>query len=59
MRRGIGRGLQTPQGKKGNLYAVIKITAPQNLSSDEKELYEKLNKLSSYNPREKLDKYKN
>ncbi len=52
-----GKGLQTPQGKKGNLYAVIKIVAPSKLTSEEKELYEKLNKLSDYNPREELDKY--
>ncbi len=41
-----GKGLKQPGGARGDLYAVAKIVVPQQLSDQEKELYEQLAKLS-------------
>ncbi|QHI70107.1 DnaJ C-terminal domain-containing protein [Tichowtungia aerotolerans] len=41
-----GKGLKKPGGDRGDLYAVAKVVVPQPPSPKEKELYEKLNKLS-------------
>ena len=47
-----GRGLPTaPPGKRGDFYAVISIQAPTRLTSEEKILWERLAKESTFNPR--------
>jgi curved DNA-binding protein len=45
------RGLPKPGGGEGDLYAVAKIVNPPELGHNEKELYEKLAKASTFNPR--------
>jgi len=37
-----GRGLPKPRGGAGDLYAVVQIVVPQNLSERERELYGQL-----------------
>lgn len=44
-------GYEDMSGSKGDLYMEVNIVNPPKISSEEKELYEKLKELSSYNPR--------
>jgi len=46
-----GKGLPLPGGGHGDLYCVLQIVTPSVLSDREKELYDELAKLSSFNPR--------
>jgi curved DNA-binding protein len=46
-----GKGLGAKGKDRGDLYAIIRIVVPKNLSSREKELFEELSKTSSFNPR--------
>ncbi len=46
-----GRGLPKPKGGHGDLYCVLQIVTPTALSEREKQLYEELGRLSSFNPR--------
>jgi curved DNA-binding protein len=46
-----GKGLPLPGGGHGDLYCVLQIVTPSVLSDREKQLYEELAKLSSFNPR--------
>ena len=46
-----GKGYKDGQGGRGDLIAEIKIVVPKSLSDEEKEIYEKLNKISTFNPR--------
>lgn len=46
-----GRGMPCSRGAGGDLYAVVKIMVPKRLSQQEKELFERLREVSSYNPR--------
>ena len=46
-----GKGLGGGKDPLGDLYAIVKIIVPKNLSSKEKELYQELEKVSSYDPR--------
>jgi curved DNA-binding protein len=46
-----GKGLSPKSGPPGDLYAVVRITVPKELSSRERELFEKLAQTSSFNPR--------
>jgi curved DNA-binding protein len=46
-----GKGLTRRSGGQGDLYAVIRIVVPSSLSSREKELYEELSRVSSFQPR--------
>jgi len=46
-----GRGLPTPKGGHGDLYCVLQIVTPTVLSDREKQLYQELRQLSSFNPR--------
>ena len=39
-------------GNRGDLVAEIKIVVPKKISEQEKELYEKLEQISKFNPRE-------
>jgi curved DNA-binding protein len=41
-----GKGLPRPQGGSGDLYAVLSIAVPRNLSEQEKRLYEALRELA-------------
>ncbi|WP_461834718.1 DnaJ C-terminal domain-containing protein [Desulfothermus sp.] len=44
--KGLGRG-----AKKGDFFARVQIKVPKNLSPRERELFEELKKISSFNPR--------
>ena len=46
-----GKGYKNGQGGRGDLIAEVKIVVPQQLTKEEKEIYEKLNKISTFNPR--------
>jgi curved DNA-binding protein len=45
-----GKGYPDPRGGAGDLYAEIRIAVPENLSPEEKELFEKLAQVSSFTP---------
>lgn len=45
------KGYQDGKGGRGDLIAEIKIMVPKILGEEEKSLYEKLKKISKYNPR--------
>ncbi|MEA2500293.1 MAG: curved DNA-binding protein [Actinomycetota bacterium] len=46
-----GRGLPNPRGKPGDLYAEAKIVVPPRLEPKERELFEQLASVSSFDPR--------
>ena len=46
-----GRGLANGRGGRGDLYAVVHIDMPTSLSERERELYQELARVSSFNPR--------
>lgn len=46
------KGYKDREGSKGDLVAEVKIVVPKNISEEEKSLYEKLQQVSSFNPRE-------
>jgi curved DNA-binding protein len=46
-----GKGLPNPKGKPGDLYAEVKIMVPRKLSDEERELFEKLARVSDFDPR--------
>jgi curved DNA-binding protein len=45
------RGLPTPDGSAGDLYAVVRIEVPKTVTPRERELYEELARVSNFNPR--------
>lgn len=45
------RGLPTPTGEKGNLYAIVSIVVPTVLSEQERQLFQQLADQSTFNPR--------
>lgn len=45
------KGYPDGNGSRGDLIAEIKIMVPKSLTQQEKEIFEKLNKISSFNPR--------
>ena len=45
------KGLAKQKNGKGNLYATLKIVMPATLTQEEKELFEKLQKTSKFDPR--------
>jgi curved DNA-binding protein len=49
-----GRGLPNGQsgGERGDLYAVVNVQLPQQLSDEERALWEKLSRVSRFNPRQ-------
>ncbi len=51
-----GKGLPTPDGAHGDLYAVVQVVTPSTLTPKERELYEQLGRLSTFNPREHFDR---
>jgi curved DNA-binding protein len=46
-----GKGLPTPGGGAGDLYAVLSVAVPGTLTEREKTLYEELRQASRFNPR--------
>jgi curved DNA-binding protein len=46
-----GEGLPDPQGRHGDLYAVVKIRVPKTLSDAERALFEQLAAASHFDPR--------
>ncbi len=45
------KGLPSPRGKAGDLYATVKVMVPQKLTKEERELFEQLASVSSFDPR--------
>ena len=50
-----GRGLPRPHGSAGDLYAVVQIMVPAELSARERELYEQMRQASTLNPRRHME----
>jgi curved DNA-binding protein len=47
-----GRGLpKSRSGERGDLYAVVNVRLPQQVSDEERALWEKLSRISRFNPR--------
>jgi curved DNA-binding protein len=47
-----GQGMPNPRGAPGDLYADVKVMVPRTVSDRERELFEELSRVSSFNPRE-------
>ncbi|MDB6024901.1 MAG: molecular chaperone DnaJ [Verrucomicrobiales bacterium] len=48
-----GRGLRKgPSGERGDLYVVVNVQLPKQLTEEERRLWEQLSKVSRFNPRE-------
>ena len=49
-----GRGLPKAQrgGERGDLYVAVNVQLPQQLSDEERALWEKLSRVSRFNPRQ-------
>jgi len=45
------RGLPTPRGGEGDLFAIVQIVVPTVVSEPERALYEQLAEHSAFNPR--------
>lgn len=45
------KGYKYADGQRGNLITEIKVVVPQKLTDEEKGLFEKLNQISNFNPR--------
>ncbi len=50
-----GKGWRQPTDRRSDLMVKLKIVTPKNLSQTEKEYYQKLSSVSSYNPRQSLE----
>ena len=46
-----GKGFKSKNKTQGDLIAEVKIMVPKQLEEEEKKLFEKLNKVSKFNPR--------
>lgn len=46
-----GKGYKDGKGSRGDLIAEVKIMVPKKLTNEEKEIFEELNHISSFNPR--------
>ncbi|AFZ46503.1 heat shock protein DnaJ domain protein [Cyanobacterium stanieri PCC 7202] len=53
-----GKGWSSAKGNRGDLLVRVAIATPVNINNQEKEYYQKIKEISSYNPREKLDNIK-
>lgn len=49
------RGLPSAEGKRGDLYLLLRVVMPRAVSAAERELYERLGRLSRFNPRLDLE----
>lgn len=47
------KGYQNKEGARGDLIAEIKVVVPKKLTKQEREMFEKLNEISNFNPRKK------
>lgn len=47
------KGYKKTGGERGNLLAEVKVMTPKELTPEEKKVFEKLNKISNFNPRNK------
>jgi curved DNA-binding protein len=50
-----GKGWQSPKGKRSDQIVKLKIVTPKELTSQEKDCYEKLRQASSFHPRRSLE----
>ena len=50
-----GKGYKKASGTRGDLVAEIKIMIPKKLTEEEKNMFEKLNEISNFNPRSMND----
>jgi curved DNA-binding protein len=48
-----GQGMPGSDGKRGDLFAVVKIMVPKRLTDEERELFERLAEVSDFDPRRK------
>ena len=48
------KGYKDGNGARGDLFAEVKIMVPKELTDEEKAIFEKLNKISNFNPRLKV-----
>ena len=46
-----GKGYKNSDGGRGDLIAKVKIVVPKELTDEEKKIFEKLNKISTFDPR--------
>lgn len=46
-----GKGLPQRKDQRGDFYAELKVSVPKTPTTEERELYEKLSKISTFNPR--------
>ena len=46
-----GRGMRGPSGRAGDLYAEVRVAVPSTLTERERELFEELAKVSTFDPR--------
>ena len=46
-----GKGYKHTNGTRGDLIAEVKVMVPKKLTSEEREIFEKLNKISNFSPR--------
>ncbi len=46
-----GKGYKDGKGSRGDLIAEVKIMVPKNLTNEEKNIFEQLNHISTFNPR--------
>lgn len=53
-----GKGWSSAKGIRGDLFVKVIIATPQNLSNQEKEYYQKISEIRSYNPRSSLNNVK-
>jgi curved DNA-binding protein len=49
------RGLPTPHGDPGDLFAIAQIVVPPVLSERERELFGQLSEASTFNPRSRFE----
>jgi curved DNA-binding protein len=50
-----GRGLPTPSGNAGHLYAIVQIAVPTVVDERQRALYEQLAQASNFNPRGRFE----
>jgi curved DNA-binding protein len=47
-----GQGMPNPRGSPGDFYAEVKVMVPRTVTDAERDLYEQLSRVSSFDPRE-------
>ncbi|MGH8370406.1 MAG: DnaJ C-terminal domain-containing protein, partial [Gammaproteobacteria bacterium] len=51
-----GRGLPKPRGGAGDLFAIVQIAVPDEMTEQERALYQQLSEVSGFNARAKMAK---